>query len=341
MRASRQAGVPGPNAVRDRLARLSSAAGARRADGTLLRLRPHDCRRVFASEHLDNNTPVQVIQALLGHATPDTVMIYAKLYPARLVEEYRKALRGAYLQFHGEDSLRNPTQDEWRAFEHSCSMRDMGTHLCALPTGEHCPKRPRLPRLHARATETQRDPYVPRDAHQPSAGADPLAERQRAGRTDRRPGARDQPHSGSAAENRRTHRGRRGSHRGLCGRLTEHPQRRARQPPRCRPPLRPDCERQRRNGRWSQFSVLNRIRGVMRGERADAELLSSGSRLISAASMTATSGRSRRSSAAGLASRTWCSILLPRRLRERWSIACNSTRRRGRRLRGFWGSRAT
>lgn len=24
--------------------------------------------------------------------------------------------------------------------EVNCSMRDMGTHLCALPTGEHCPK---------------------------------------------------------------------------------------------------------------------------------------------------------------------------------------------------------
>jgi hypothetical protein len=139
MRFSRQAGVPGPKAVRDRLARLSIAAGARRADATPLRLRPHDCRRVFASEHLNNNTSVPVIQALLGHATPDTVMIYAKLYPTRLVEEYRKALRGIYFRFHGEDGLRNPTQEEWRAFEHSCSMRDMGTHLCALPTGEHCP----------------------------------------------------------------------------------------------------------------------------------------------------------------------------------------------------------
>jgi hypothetical protein len=26
------------------------------------------------------------------------------------------------------------------AFSANCSMRDMGTHLCALPTGEHCPK---------------------------------------------------------------------------------------------------------------------------------------------------------------------------------------------------------
>jgi hypothetical protein len=119
---------------------LSAAAGARRSDGTPLRLHPHDCRRVFATEHLNNNTPVHVIQALLGHATIDTVMVYAKLYPQTLVEEYRKAARGLYIAFHGEESRRNPTTEEWKAFSASCSMRDMGTHICALPTGEHCPK---------------------------------------------------------------------------------------------------------------------------------------------------------------------------------------------------------
>jgi hypothetical protein len=28
----------------------------------------------------------------------------------------------------------------WAAFAASCNLRDMGTHLCTLPTGEHCPK---------------------------------------------------------------------------------------------------------------------------------------------------------------------------------------------------------
>ncbi len=116
------------------------AAGARCSDGSPLELRPHDCRRVFASEHLNNNTPVQVIQALLGHTTLDTVMIYAKLYPAHLVEEYRRAVRGMYLGVYGDEALRTPTTEEWAAFSTSCSMRDMGTHLCALPTGEHCPR---------------------------------------------------------------------------------------------------------------------------------------------------------------------------------------------------------
>jgi hypothetical protein len=123
-----------------RLGAISCGAGARRSDGTPLMLRPHDCRRVFASEHLNNNTPVHVIQTLLGHATIDSVMVYAKLYPQQLVDEYRKTVRGLYNAVHGEASFRNPTAAEWTAFEASCSMRDMGTHLCTLPTGEHCPK---------------------------------------------------------------------------------------------------------------------------------------------------------------------------------------------------------
>ncbi len=124
--------------IRGRLAALSLAAGARKVDGSPLRLRPHDCRRIFASEHLNNNTPIHVIQALLGHATLDTVMVYAKLYPSRLVEEYRKAVRDTYEALHGPETLRAPTADEWAEFSASCSLRDMGTHVCALPTGEHC-----------------------------------------------------------------------------------------------------------------------------------------------------------------------------------------------------------
>ena len=126
--------------IRRRLRILSQRAGAKASDGSPLILHPHDCRRMFATEHLNNNVPVHVIQALLGHATIDTVMVYAKLYPTRLVEEYRKAVRGVYNAIHGQESLRNPSAEEWAAFEASCSLRDMGTHLCALPTGEHCPR---------------------------------------------------------------------------------------------------------------------------------------------------------------------------------------------------------
>ncbi|ETZ97170.1 phage integrase family protein [Mycobacterium kansasii 824] len=93
---------------------------------------------MFATEHLNNNTPVHVIAALLGHAGLDTVMIYAKLYPDSLIDGYRAAMRGRYSDIYDLDTLRAPTAQEWAAFTASCSLRDMGTHVCALPTGEHC-----------------------------------------------------------------------------------------------------------------------------------------------------------------------------------------------------------
>jgi integrase len=87
------------SAIRDRLARISRMAGARRADRSKLVLRPHDCPRMLACELLNHNVPIDAIQALLGHAGPDTVMVYyAKLYPATLIEEYRKAIRATVVR---------------------------------------------------------------------------------------------------------------------------------------------------------------------------------------------------------------------------------------------------
>jgi hypothetical protein len=118
---------------------------------------------------LNNNTPVHVIQALLGHASPDTVMIYAKLYPSQLIEEYRKTVRSLYNAYYGEDGLKNPTAEEWAAFATSCNLRDMGTHLCALPTGEHCPKGLICLRLRACSAQEERPAHLSANAGKPRA----------------------------------------------------------------------------------------------------------------------------------------------------------------------------
>lgn len=54
VRAPRHPSALGMQGIRRRLRLLSAAAGARKSDGTPLRLHPHDCRRVFATEHLNN-----------------------------------------------------------------------------------------------------------------------------------------------------------------------------------------------------------------------------------------------------------------------------------------------
>lgn len=81
-----------------------------------------------------------MIQALLGHATIDPVMIYAKLYPDQFITDYRKAMRGLYTDVYGPEASVTPSEAELAEFTANCSLRDMGTHVCALPTGEHCPR---------------------------------------------------------------------------------------------------------------------------------------------------------------------------------------------------------
>jgi integrase len=102
----RHPSAAGIQTIRARIREVSITAEGRRSDGSPLVLLPHDCRRVFASEHLNNNTPVHITQALLGHASPDTVMIYAKLYPNQLIEEYRKTVRSLYNVYYGEDGVK-------------------------------------------------------------------------------------------------------------------------------------------------------------------------------------------------------------------------------------------
>jgi hypothetical protein len=118
---------------RDRL-QLRSAVTTHKArhelvHGTLL-ARPYGHAHLPVDQGMDH--------PYIKHAGVDTVMIYAKLCSDSLVEGYRAALRGLYGNFYNADELRDASSQEWAAFTASCSLRDMGTHICALPTGEHC-----------------------------------------------------------------------------------------------------------------------------------------------------------------------------------------------------------
>jgi integrase-like protein len=129
-------GHPSPiafSSIRTRLAKLARLAEARRADGSDFVLRPHDCRLLFGSEPLNNNVPVHVSQALLGHAHVDTVMDYAKLYPGTLVEEYRKAVRPTYT------TSTAPTASAPRRSRNGSSSPPAATCATWAPTSAPCP----------------------------------------------------------------------------------------------------------------------------------------------------------------------------------------------------------
>jgi hypothetical protein len=129
------------------------------------------------------------------------VMIYAKLYPSQLIEEYRKTVRSLYNAYYGEEGLKNPTAPEWAAFAASCNLRDMGTHLCALPTGEHCPKGLICYGCACQADE-ECGAYLSAHASQPRPQPDGCEKSRRTCRTDRGPRDGSYQDQGSIAESR-------------------------------------------------------------------------------------------------------------------------------------------
>jgi hypothetical protein len=92
-------------------------------------------------------------------------MVYAKLYPATLVEVYRKAVRGLSNAIHGDDSLRNPTADEWGAFAVGCNLRMARISARCRPVSTA--RKARLPGVHARTAQTECGAGLPSHARQP------------------------------------------------------------------------------------------------------------------------------------------------------------------------------
>ena len=110
-----------------------------------------------------------MIQALLGHAPLDTVMVYAKLYPSTLVEEYRKAVRAIYVDFTAPSSLRNPTAEEWAEF--ASQLRAARHGHPPVRAADRRALRAAAWSASAAGTHSRRraPPRVPPDAHKPSA----------------------------------------------------------------------------------------------------------------------------------------------------------------------------
>jgi len=149
----RHPSTAGIQTIRTRIREISITAEARRSDGSPLVLLPHDCRRVFASEHLNNNTPC----ARHSSAARSRFSRYRddlrQALPSQLIEEYRKTVRSLYNAFYGEDGLKNPTAEEWAAFAANCKPARHGYTPMRFAHWRTLSKGIDLPRLCACAAE--------------------------------------------------------------------------------------------------------------------------------------------------------------------------------------------
>jgi hypothetical protein len=99
--------------------------------------RPHDFRRMFATEAVAGGLPVHIAAKVLGHANLQTTQHYLAVFPDEIIRAYR-----AYLDnrrsIRPEAEYREPTQEEWNAFQQHFHERKLELGSCSRPYGTPC-----------------------------------------------------------------------------------------------------------------------------------------------------------------------------------------------------------
>ncbi|HXH81133.1 site-specific integrase [Nocardioides sp.] len=112
-------------------------AGLRRTDGKPLKFRPHDLRRIFATDAQSSGVPIHVIAALLGHDSIETTAVYAAVYEEDVIRGHRNfiAQRRASAP---QPEQRDITDSEWEEFQQHFVERKLSLGSCGRAWGSSC-----------------------------------------------------------------------------------------------------------------------------------------------------------------------------------------------------------
>jgi site-specific recombinase XerD len=129
--------VIGPTTVQKLLISALDRCDLRDAAGQPLRYTAHDFRRIFATEAVAGGLPVHILARLLGHANINTSQAYTAVFNDDLVRTYRAFLDKRRAE-RPEAEYREPTDQEWRAFQQHFQERKLALGECARPYGTGC-----------------------------------------------------------------------------------------------------------------------------------------------------------------------------------------------------------
>lgn len=102
-----------------------------------IHFRPHDFRRLFATDLVNNGLPIHIGAALLGHLDLDTTRGYVAVFEEDVTRHYqahlqrRRALRPA-------EEYRPVTDQEWAEFEEHFDKRKVELGSCGRPYATPC-----------------------------------------------------------------------------------------------------------------------------------------------------------------------------------------------------------
>lgn len=132
---------------------------------------PHDFRRMFATELVNNGLPIHIGAALLGHLNIQTTRGYVSVFEENVIAHYQQFLDRRRAQ-RPEDEYRTPTDEEWRDFQEHFDKRRVELGSCGRPYGtpcahEHacirCPMLSIDPKMLPRLDELEQDLLARRD----------------------------------------------------------------------------------------------------------------------------------------------------------------------------------
>jgi site-specific recombinase XerD len=107
------------------------------ASGRPLAFKPHDFRRIFATEAIMNGMPAHICQLLLGHKNINTTMGYKTVYPEEVITGHR-AFIARRRELRPSEEYRTPTDEEWEEFLGHFERRKVALGDCGRGYGTQC-----------------------------------------------------------------------------------------------------------------------------------------------------------------------------------------------------------
>ena len=101
------------------------------------RLTPHDFRRLFTTDAVNNGLPIHIAAALLGHQDLNTTMSYTAIYPKEVFARYSEFIERRRADRPADD-YRPPTSRELADFADHFTQRRIELGTCVRPYATPC-----------------------------------------------------------------------------------------------------------------------------------------------------------------------------------------------------------
>ena len=129
--------VTSPGTILNNLRKQCQVIGETNPAFRGLHFTPHDFRRLFATDLVNNGLPIHIGAALLGHVSLQTTQGYVAVFEEDVIRHVQDFLARRRAMRPSEE-YRPATTEEWQEFEENFDKRKVELGSCGRPYGTDC-----------------------------------------------------------------------------------------------------------------------------------------------------------------------------------------------------------